>query len=540
MVWTAPNCFDSGDAPAIDVVVSDALGAMTSHRFVVAPNPASACVATCETVALAPRVVALKLVPPAANVTGPGTTPFQALAMYDNAVGAFVDVTAQAQWTTTGLDLSATQGGVASYSGQSLGIGSIDVSFGGMTASANLRVWSPARLASLQSLRIDGLADGVNHRTHGSCETLAVVGTFGPDDTEDLTTTTVWSDAGYGYNVLFGNVLALNTARSNGYFNVTATLGDGLPSATRLLYLNGIFDGACADPRIPGAARALVLSPPSTGMYQGQALPLSAKVFYADGSLRDGTDRVTFSTCSPALVDVASDGWVTALTDAAPGEVAVAMGSLGEVGGKASIAIQAAPSMATLGTPTTFYIRPTANNVPLGTTFPVRAVATFSGLPGYQWNVTSAATWTSSAPGIVSIDGASTPLRQQAATHSVGQAVITGTATLNGTTTSTTHNVRVWEPARLAQLTGTTLQGVAHPGCTPFQIALTANFSDGTSEDVSWSTQYFPVGSTPYGTVSLTGLYTPTGGGNWEIIGAKMGPNLDKLHEFWLWAGCVP
>jgi hypothetical protein len=137
-------------------------------------------------------------------------------------------------------------------------------------------------------------------------------------------------------------------------------------------------------------------------------------------------------------------------------------------------------------------------------------VATFDNLPGYQFNVTPQTTWGTSDPTIVGVASSVAGPTNTTTANQIGTATVT--AAYGGA--STTQAVRVWDPARLAQVTSTAVRTVEFPGCAGQQVTMTANFSDNTTEDVTPWTQWSPLGDSGYGLLSLGGYFTPTGNRN--------------------------
>jgi hypothetical protein len=118
-------------------------------------------------------------------------------------------------------------------------------------------------------------------------------------------------------------------------------------------------------------------------------------------------------------------------------------------------------------------------------------------------------------------------LLNSTSTTAAGIGSATVIATFGSTTTG--ENIRVWDPPRLAQLTTTTQSFNVNPLCIGEQVTNTANFSDGTTEDVTATTQWSPVGYDGYGFLSRTGYFSLIGNytGYIEVL-ASMGRGLDQ------------
>jgi uncharacterized protein YjdB len=456
------------------------------------------------------KLVDLKLSPSGANVTGAGSTAFQALAYYANQPTNAVDVTAQAAWTASGSDL-AVSGGSVSYSGLVFAPGSVGATFGGLSASAPVRVWDPNQVSRMQSLTLTSaaLSGSIWYATQGQCTTVTATANYSDGTVEDVTGNTIWS----GFEpVLFGNVLVINAPRSQ-YIDLNATLGAGFPSATQLLYVGdpSVYSGTCNDSRIPGPAWKVYVSPSSGSMYVGQTASLNASAYFADGSTRDVSARTAWVSCNASVVDAAPDGWITGV---AAGSTSV-LGAVGSMGGGASFSVAAGPQPGHL---TSLFVVPSGNNLVTGASAPAHAIATYDNMPGVIYNVTPQATWSSSNSSVVSVPS------------SVTGATVTTTATGLGTAKviasfggwNNAQTFKDWAPARLAQLTSTAVAIDEFPSCTGAQATLTASFSDGTTEDVTasaqWSNEGYsgggpwgPLGDSGYAFLSETGYVSPLG-----------------------------
>ena len=503
------------------------VGRGNSPENAVLLNAAVTAGATCASIAQSGpgQLVGLVVTPAAVNVTGTGTTSFRAMAYYSNQPRTPVDVTAQATWGGSGTvvnGIGSMGAGTVGY-GAGPGTGSVTALLGGLSASAALRVWDPARVAQMTGLTMAagtlGPGGSVWNTAHGACYPISASVTYADGTSEDVTATTVW---GGGQPVLFGNLLTINSDGSDSYFDITASLGGGFPSVSQTIGVwSARFAVSCADSRIPGAAWNVSVSAPTTAPAVGQATQLAATANYADGSLRDASSVASWTTCNAGTADVSSDGWLTGL---APGTAVVFANVAGQAGG-VSINVQPAP---TTGKVTALYIQPTADNLVAGTSAPARAVATYDNLGNTLFNVTPQATFATTDGTIVAVAPGASAWAMTATAGLVGKAVLS--ASYGGLTANA--NVRSWDAARLGHITSTSL-GLPNsfpPNCDVEQFSLTASFTDGTTEDVSWSTQWSPIGtSNPYLFVSPKGLVTLVGNPNGYIyVTGSMGRGIDQ------------
>jgi hypothetical protein len=468
------------------------------------------------------ELVALKLSPMNANVTGAGSTPFQALAYYSNQPTTPVDVTSQAVWTASGSDLTVA-GGTVSYSGTSIATGSVGATFGAVSASANVRVWNSTRLAQMTSLTVSSPLFG-QPISEGACTQVTATAAYAGGTTEDVTATTIFTGQ---EPVLFGDLLVFSAPRSQ-YVTVDATLGTGLASTSLVFYIGdaALFTGTCTDRRIPGPAWKVNVSAPAGTLYVGQTVQLTANVNYADGSTRDVTGRTTWFSCDGSVLDVTQDGWVTALGTGS----AQITAAFGNTAGQATFNVVAAPSRGNL---TSLFVLPSGNNLPTGGSAFARALVTYDTQPGVLYNVTRDAAWSTSDPAVVTVPSSVTGPSVTPTAAGIGTAKVI--ASYGGWANAQT--VRDWDPARLNQLTSLAIGVIGgSSSCAGGQGELIARFSDGTTEDVSASAQWQPLGDSGRGFISETGYLTPSGPYvGYSGIEGGVGPRIVAGTETSIW-----
>lgn len=237
------------------------------------------------------------------------------------------------------------------------------------------------------------------------------------------------------------------TAVAAGTVTITATLGP-------------LTDSALVTVRTPSLT-SLEVTPQAPTVAVGQTRQLTATGHYDDGSMADVTATVTWTTSEPAVATVGATGLVTAI-DVGTATVTATAGPI-----RASTAVTVEPPVVTA-----LAIAPAGPTVPSGETQAFTATATLS--DGGQLVVTTAATWTSSAPAVATVTGGGL-----ATAVSPGDATIA--AAYGGQTASTTLHVG---PPRLLSITLAPTTAELAIGLTRALIA-TGHYGDGTTADVT-------------------------------------------------------
>jgi hypothetical protein len=230
----------------------------------------------------------------------------------------------------------------------------------------------------------------------------------------------------------------------------------------------------------------------------GDTDQLTATGKYGDGSTKDLTSSVTWSTSPAGLATVAAGGVLTAQ---ASGAVSITA-SMGGVSGSASVTI--APKLMSIA------ITPASKTIAASTKQQFVATGTYS--DNSTQAITGSVSWTSSNTGVATISD-TTPTKGLALGVAAGSTNITASS---GTITS---------PAAVLTVTSASATSLAitGPGTMALgvsqQFTATATFSDSTTQDVTnvstWSS-----GSSSVATVTVSGLVTAKNVGTTNISAA--------------------
>ena len=286
--------------------------------------------------------------------------------------GTSKDQTSQVRWTSSNASVgSISPAGVLRARG--VGVVSIAASISGLTASIDVKVNS----AAPQSIAI---APNPVVLIAGQKAQLTVTATLTDGTSQDVTRTVTWSCSDSGVIQIDANGLA--SALKAG----TSTLTASLSGAS-----SGTITGNSTATVNPELLTVLQISGHDASMPLGTSQQLTAVGTYNDGTVRDLTAAVSWSTSAPSILGVSATGAVAAL-------------ALGSASVSASAGGITASMTVNVGDPvmSSIAIVPSDPSILVSESVQLTAIATFS--DGSTSDVTSTAAWTVDDPQILEID----------------------------------------------------------------------------------------------------------------------------------------
>ena len=242
--------------------------------------------------------------------------------------------------------------------------------------------------------------------------------------------------------------------------------------------------------------KSISLSAATGKLNIGDTRQFTATGTYSDGSSKDVTSTVTWTSSNQGVAQVSAAGLVTAMG----GGSTTILATQSSVSGASSISVNASLTgvAVTPGTST------------LGTAKTVQLTATGTYSDNSTQNVTTSATWTSSNAAVA----------QVSATGLV-TAVSTGTVTITGTLNGISGTSTITVNVSLTGIGVTPLTSTLAAGNT-LQLAATGTYSDTTTGDVT-SQATWTSSDTTIATVSSSGLVTAVAAGSVQITGSLNG-----------------
>ena len=256
---------------------------------------------------------------------------------------------------------------------------------------------------------------------------------------------------------------------------------------------------------------SIEISPPNPILVTGTTLPVVITAVYSDGSTKDVSSSSTVTSSAAAYVSVSG----TTLTGVHPGTATITATYQGKT---------ATATVTVVDTTLQSISIQTVAPVPVGQT--VNLVATGVFADGSKQDVTSQATWTSSAPTIASVGDTATTKGQ---VTGVAAGTVTVTATIQTSTGPVSGTVQITVVAKKITSIGITpAQPILQKGVTQ-AFKATAVYDDNSTGDVTqqatWSTDDASVLSV-VATGATAGLATAKAAGSTTItatVGAVSG-----------------
>ncbi|MGI4979374.1 MAG: beta strand repeat-containing protein, partial [Janthinobacterium lividum] len=305
----------------------------------------------------------------------------------------------------------------------------------------------------------------------GTNQQFTATGTYTDGSTQDLTATLTWTSSAPSVATVnaTGNVAVVGA----GSVTITATGPNGVTGTVNLNTTSAV-------------PTAIAVTPSSVTLPAGQTQQFAATATMSDGSQQNVTSSVWWSVDGNSAVISNSAGSNGLLSTTAAGNVNV-VAHLGSVLGQAAVTVQSAALRS-------IQVTPNPVSLPAGTTTQLMVTGTYT--DNSTANLTGAATWTSDAASVATVNNTGVVHATASGTTQVHATVqgISGSATV--TTTAATLNTLTLLPASPSIATG------LHT-----QLTARGTYTDGSTQDVSaqvqWSAQTPTVG-----TVSSVGVFT--------------------------------
>ena len=315
----------------------------------------------------------------------------------------------------------------------------------------------------------------------GDTAQFKVEATYSNGTTEDVTSSAVW-------HTMNSDVATVNAS------GVVTSVAVG----TTFVFASASGVSGAASLSVSKAALASIsISAPTAPIVLGQSAQLRASGTYTDKSIQDITNLVTWTAAQPNVIKLSATG--LALSESA-GNTGVTA-SLNNISASSQISV----SPAALASITVRSKDPVA---PLGVSEQFSALGTYT--DGSTADLTSVASWTSSAPGIVSINATGT-----GATRAIGNASIS--AAFSGVSGATTFTV---SSAALVSIAVTATKASLPLGGTE-QLTATGTYTDGSTRDLTTSATW--TSSSPGVVAVAAGAITTKAVGAAAVIASSSG-----------------
>lgn len=376
--------------------------------------------ASLNVTAVAPTISSITIKPANLSVSDGATQQYQAVATYSD--GTSGDVTSKTTWASSNTAVATiSASGVATA--VAAGTTTITGTDGTIAATTTLTVTASTTSPTLSSIAVTPATASVNI---GATQQFTATGTYSDGTTKNITASVTWTSS----NATIASISAagLATGAAAGSASITATLSGVSGKAS-------ITVASTTPP--PPTLSSIAVTPPTASIKAGATQQFAAAGTYSDGTTKDVTASVTWSSSSAAVATINSAGLATGV---AAGSATVTA-ALSGVSGKASLTVGSASA-----TVSSIAVSPSTMSFAAGSTQQFKATAAYS--DGTTGDVTSSVTWMSSDTSVATVNasGLATGVASGSATISAALNKITGTAsvTITAKTNITSANIPTW------------------------------------------------------------------------------------------------
>ncbi len=351
------------------------------------------------------------------------------------------DVTNNASWTSSDTSI-ATVSSSGLVTGVSPGTVTVTATSAGFSGTATVTVTA----ASLTSIAVTPPNPSI---AAGTTKQFTATGTFSDQTTQNITAQVTWSSATAAAATISSAGLATGVAVG------TSTISASLSGKT----------GSTVLTVTAATLTSIAVTPASPSIAAGTTKQFTAIGTYSDKTAQDITSLVTWSSATPSVATVSSQGLATGL---AVGTSTIAAALSGQTGSTVLTVTAAAL--------TSISVTPVNPSIAAGTPKQFTATGTYSDKT--TQDITTQVLWTSGTTSVATISNA-TGSRGLATGAGVGTSTIS--ATLSGQTGTTTLTVTA---ATLTAIAVTPANPTIAAG-TSKQFTATGTYTDKTTQDVT-------------------------------------------------------
>jgi YD repeat-containing protein len=341
---------------------------------------------------------------PTSPIIGRGATQrFSATGTYLN--GTTQDITATVTWSSSNsgvASISNTTGSQGQSTSIANGLSQITAQSGTIVGSAALTV---------KSLVAMTVSPGNRSILQGATQQFVAQASFDDGTTSNVTQNATWSTS---------NPAVATISNAPGSQGLATALGTGSTTIT------GNFQGHATSVSLNVISLASIsVTPASPSVAKGGTKQFTATATYSDGSSNDLTSGVTWSSSNISVALISNTVGSVGLARTPGAGTTTITATSGSISGSTTLTV-------TAPTPVSLALTPGNLFIPVNSTRQFRAIVSFT--DGSTQDVTSTATWSSSAPTIATISS-----QGLASALAIGSTTVT--ATSNGFTNSVTLGV---------------------------------------------------------------------------------------------------
>jgi uncharacterized protein YjdB len=430
-------------------------------------------------VTIAPALVSIAVTPANSTIANQTTTQFTATGTYSD--NSKQNITASVSWSSSDSSV-ATISNTAPTLGLARGAGpgttTITATSGAISGNTTLTVTS----ATATSLAIAPVTPTISL---GLTQQFTATATFSDNTKQDVTGVTQWKSS--TTNVASMTVSGLASGLNVGTTTISGTFET--VSASTVLTVNA------------ANLKSISLQPADGSIAQGTKKQMVAKGTFNDGSTRDISFLVTWSSSNSGIVTIGSGSAIAVAN--APGSVTITA-TLGSVTGSTSLTV-------TNATISSVFVSPANPSIPTGGQQAFTATGVFS--DSSTQDITGSVTWSSDNTAVATISNTANAVGVSAGAANIKASFSFAGASQSGTTVLTVTG------ATLSSLSLSPSTAAIAPASSQEYIA-TGTFSDGSKANVNtlvtWSTS-----NTSVAVVSNPGVITGESSGQVTVTAQK-------------------
>lgn len=422
----------------------------------------------------APVIASLVVSAPSLSIAAGTTVQFSASGTFTD--GSVQDATGQVTWTSSATSVAKinVNGAAGLAMGVAAGSATITATVGSASSSATLTVTN----ATLNSISVTPASPAI---PLGQVQQFTATGTFSDGTTQNITGTVTWTSS--SPTTVSITTSGLASGKNLGSATITATSGAVQASATATVNAADLA--------------SLAINPANQTIAPNTSQAFSAIGTFTDGSTRNLTSQVTWTSDTPTVAKIGSG---TGIAKAVSSGSANISATLGTNVATTSLTVNTA-------TVTSISVAPAGESLAPGTQLAYTATGTFS--DGSTQNITRDVTWASDNTSVAKI-----------AVAGVATAVAPGTATisasLGGITGSTSLTVNA---VTLQSIAVSPATAVLAPTATQ-QYTAVGTYSDGSTQTIT-ATVTWSSSATTVATISAFGQATGQSAGQATITAAQ-------------------
>ena len=421
----------------------------------------------------------LAIAPGNATIAETTSQQFSAIGTFND--GSTHNLTSQVTWASSNTAVATLTQANGLAKGLTPGVSTISATLGSANASATINVTN----ATITSISVTPTGQTI---PAGTKLPYTATGSFSDTTTQTITRDVTWASD----NLAVANTTSggLATALAPGNANISASLNGVTGSAP--LNVSSL------------TLTSIALSPATASLAPASTLYYSATGTYNDGSTRNITNAVTWSSSTSNVATISSVGQVMGQST---GTTTISA-QQGSISASAPLLVDPSPLVSV-------QITPLSATIAEQTSLRFKAVGTFA--DGSTQNLTNSVIWTSSPSSVATIGGA-------AGSRGTASGIVPGNATITAAFAGEvgTASLTVTNATLTALVITPSSASIALGSSEPF--GATGHFSDGTTQDltnqVTWTST-----SANVATINTGGVATSASRGTTTITASMLGVN---------------